>query len=208
MAIFDFREDMTFDELCETYIGKLKGIVEKARKKKWQGFLQHGASFKKITDVFIPLYSQKKPRPKMDEDFERAETEFKLGKKDYYQGKYREAAEHFQNAASLVSKRHSYHGFLGLALKKMGSYDAAVKSFKTAISLYPVSRDYWFNLGECLEALGVKSGAIEAYAIAYLVEPSDFLPIKRIEALDPSANFSGRKRRQGIFSKLFGRSDS
>ena len=208
MAILDFREDMSFEELCEAYIGKLKSIVEKARKKKWQGFLQHGTSFKKITDVFIPLYSQKKPRPKIDENFERAETEFKLGKKEYYQGKYREAAEHFQNAASLVPQKHSYHGFLGLALKKMGSYDAAAKSFKTAISLYPVSRDYWLSLGECLEALGVKSGAIEAYAIAFLVEPSDLKPIKKIEDLDPSANFTGKKRKSGIFRKLFGRNSS
>ncbi len=208
MAILDFHEGMSFEELCEAYIRKLKTIVEKAREKRWQNFLQHGTSFKKITDAFIPLYSQKKPRPKLDEDFERAEAEFKIGKREYYQGNYREAAAHFQNAVTLVSHKHTYHAFLGLALKKMGSYDAAAKSFKTAISLYPVSRDYWMNLGECLEELGAKSGAIEAYAVAYLVEPGDLEPIQRIEALDPRAEFSRRKKKGGLLGRLFGKTGS
>ncbi len=204
MPILDFNENMSFEELCDSYINRLRSIVEKAREKGWRGFLHHGVSFKKMTDAFIPLYSQKKPRPKVDENFEAAEREFKIGKKLYYQGNYREAAEHFQRAATLVPQKHTYHGFLGLALKRIRSYDAAVKAFEKAINLYPLSRDYWMNLGECFQELGAKGKAVEAFAIAYLVEPSDLEPIRRAEMLDPRLGFSGRREKKSFLKKLFG----
>ncbi len=204
MPGLDFNENMSFEELCDSYIKRLRSIVEKAKEKDWKGFLHHGSSFRKITDAFIPLYSQKKPRPKVDENFEAAEREFKLGKKLYYQGNYREAAERFQRAASLVPQKHTYHGFLGLALKRIGSHDAAVKAFEKAISLYPLSRDYWMNLGECLREMGAKARAVEAFAIAYLVEPSDLEPIKRAEMLDPRVGISGKREKRGFLKRLFG----
>ncbi len=204
MPILDFNEEMTFEELCEAYIKKLRSIVEKAKEKGWKGFLRHGPSFKKITDAFIPLYARKKPRPRTDENFELAEREFKLGKKLYYEENYREAAERFQRAVSLVPQKHAYLGFLGLALKKIGSYDAAAKAFEKAINLYPLSKDYWVNLGECLQALGAPGKAVEAFAIAYLVEPTDLNPIRKAEALDPRISLSGKGEKRGFLKKLFG----
>ncbi|GEM_PF-2405039 len=200
--LFGLGENYTLEDLRSAYLGKIRKIVERAKEARWQGFLQQRNIFIKLTDAFLVLYKKKAEPTKRTDAYERAETTFKQGKVAYYEGNYRNAAEMFQEAITINPYKHSYYGFLGLALKNLRSYDAAVKALENAIRLFPINKDYWMSLGEVYLEAGKKTKAMESYAAAYLVDPNDLKPLEKMDEIDPTA-FILRKRK-GFSKGLFG----
>jgi len=91
----------------------------------------------------------------------------------YYQGRYAEAIEAYDEAIALEPTDGHLWYDLGNVLRKQGSYSAAFDAYDRAIALDPAGAGHWTDKGVVLYNQGNYSEAIEAYDTAIALDPTD-----------------------------------
>ena len=101
-----------------------------------------------------------------------------LGEVNYYQGRNREALQHFQEYVNLApegGRIDLVYYFLGEIYIRMGRFRHADIAFSTAVHYVPGNAAWWTRLGYARERAGEFQGALEAYerALALNSQMSD-----------------------------------
>ncbi len=97
-----------------------------------------------------------------------------LGDIAFFQGKYEEAAAHFQQAlgSSLPEDRVNGHNGLGLCLDRLGREGEAAEQFETAMRLAPNDGSAYNNLATLRAKQGASDEALTLYAKAVALLPN------------------------------------
>lgn len=103
-----------------------------------------------------------------------------LGTVLLWQGKYEEAAKHYNEALWLKGNLLETHSNLGVALTEMGSYEEAIEHFRAALNLDPRSAVAHNGLGHVLARLGQIEEAIDHYRTAIELKPDFALPYSNL----------------------------
>jgi Flp pilus assembly protein TadD len=113
-----------------------------------------------------------------------------LGAVALKEGRWQEAAEHFEKTLAIKSDDVEAHLNLATALKNLGYGEEALSHCRTGLELYPVARAH-YQLAEILESLGRLDEAFPHYREAFRLDP----PLTR--RLDARINEGLQLRRQG-----------
>ncbi|MCX5697707.1 MAG: tetratricopeptide repeat protein, partial [Candidatus Omnitrophica bacterium] len=95
-----------------------------------------------------------------------------LGNAYYRLGKFKEAAQSYQEAIRLQSDNPVYQDNLGNTCLMLGRYEEAVQAFKKAVELRPDNVFFQNNLGIAYYELGLLAEAVQAFGEAVRLDPS------------------------------------
>ncbi|MBV9912425.1 MAG: tetratricopeptide repeat protein, partial [Sinobacteraceae bacterium] len=91
----------------------------------------------------------------------------------FFLGKYDEAREHFERAASLLPGNVMPHDGLGLIFARTGQFDAAIREHEVALKMEPDNAHAWVNFSETLIRAGDALKAVRAAERARAIAPED-----------------------------------
>lgn len=100
-----------------------------------------------------------------------AELQFNLGQSFSELGKFKEAAEAFEEVTELQPEHAAAHHLLGRAYNELESFKEAVESLQRAIQLQPNYADAYLGLGYAYDEMGQQSRALWAYEQAVRLKP-------------------------------------
>jgi Tfp pilus assembly protein PilF len=89
----------------------------------------------------------------------------------YDQGKFDDAVESYQKAATLEPDFADAHYNLGNAFKQTGELKKAVESYKTSLAINPIDAEVLYNYGKALKDKGEIDAAIDCYKQAIKIKP-------------------------------------
>jgi tetratricopeptide (TPR) repeat protein len=106
--------------------------------------------------------------------FKQGERLEEAGEKERAAGKFQAAADAALRATEIKPDHAQAHGFLGLALKRLGRRKEAIESFRVALRCWPEDADGHLALGEALLEDGQKAEALTELKYAFdLAGPDD-----------------------------------